>query len=152
VDLDKGKLKVTQAIQRIRGKRELQVVEVKTRSAFRSINLPSVTIAALRQHRIHQLEDRLMAGEKWKDTGLVFTTRVGTPIEPRNYKRSFDAALKRSGLDHMRIHDMRHTAASLLLAQGVSPKMISEILGHARVGITLDIYSHLYEPMRPGCC
>lgn len=78
---------------------------------------------------------------------MVFTTSLGTPIEPRNYKRSFDAALKRAGLEHIRIHDMRHTAASLLLAQSVSPKVISEILGHARVGITLDIYSHLYEPM-----
>ena len=73
---------------------------------------------------------------------------IGTPIEPRNYKRSFDAALKLAGLGHMRIHGMRHTSAPLLLAQGVSPKMISEILGHARVGITLNVYSHLYEPMR----
>ncbi len=146
IDFDRGTLVVKRALQRVGGK--LSIVELKTRAAYRSINLPAFTLTALRSHRIRQLEERLVAGSRWQDKGLVFTTGIGTPIEPRNYKRSFDAALKRAGLDHMRIHDMRHTSASLLLAQGVSPKVISEILGHARVGITLDIYSHLYEPMR----
>lgn len=146
IDLDRGILAVRAALQRINGK--LQLVELKTKAAHRSINLPSVTLAALKAHRRRQLEERLLAGSQWQELGFVFTTRIGTPIEPRNYKRSFDKALERAGLDHMRIHDMRHTAASLLLAQGVPAKVISEILGHARVGITLDIYSHLYEPAR----
>ncbi|HKP53208.1 MAG TPA: site-specific integrase [Chloroflexia bacterium] len=146
VDFERGTITVKRGLQRIGGK--LSTVELKTRASYRSINLPSVTLGALRAHRIRQLEERLLAGSRWQDTGHVFTTTIGTPIEPRNYKRSFDMALKHAGLDHMRIHDMRHTAASLLLAQDVSPKMISEILGHARVGITLDIYSHLYAPMR----
>jgi integrase len=146
VDLDKAVLTVKRAAQRVDHK--LQLVELKTKSAYRSINLPAFTVAALRSQYVRQLEERLLAGTRWQETGLVFTTSVGTPIEPRNYKRAFDSALEKAGLEHMRIHDMRHTAASLLLAQGVPPKVISEILGHARVSITLDIYSHLYEPMR----
>ena len=129
VDLDKGRLVVRRAVQRVAG--ALQVVELKTKAAYRSINLPAVTVTGLRAHRARQLQERLLAGSTWQETGLVFTTRIGTPIDPRNYKRAFDRALERAGLAHMRIHDLRHTAASLLLAQGVSPKMISEILGHA---------------------
>jgi integrase len=146
VDFERGVITLRQAMQRVEGK--LRPVELKTHAAHRSINLPGLTIAALRRQRVHQMEDRLLAGSTWNDTGLVFTSRLGTPIDPRNYKRALDRALHRAGLHHIRIHDMRHTAASLMLSQNISPKVISEVLGHARVGITLDIYSHLYEPMR----
>ena len=146
VDLEKGTLILKQAIQRVEG--NLKAVELKTHASHRSINLPAITVAALRRQRVQQNEDRLLAGSTWKNMGLVFTSKVGTPVDPRNYKRALDRALQRAGLAHIRIHDMRHTAASIMLAQNISPKVISEILGHARVGITLDVYSHLYEPMR----
>jgi integrase len=148
VDIEKGILRVRQAVQRIQGQKGLQITEVKTRSGLRSINLPSVTVSALRAHRVRQIEERLLAGDRWQDTGLVFTTRLGTPIEPRNLKRSFDRVIEKAGLDHTCLHGLRHTAASFLLAQGVPMRMISDVLGHARTSITSDIYSHLYEPMR----
>lgn len=146
VDFDKGLLHVRRSLQRLDGK--LQFVEPKTRSSRRSINLPQVCISALKAHRIRQLEERLLAGDRWQEHGLVFPTGIGTPYEPDNLKRHLVRMLDRAGLPHVRIHDLRHTAASLMLAQGIQPKVISEILGHSRIGVTLDIYGHLYEPAR----
>ncbi len=146
VDFDKGLLHVRQALQRVGGK--LQFTEPKTRTSRRSINLPQICVAALRAHRIRQLEERLLAGDRWQEHGLVFPTGIGTPYEPDNLQRHLHRMLERAGLPHVRIHDLRHTAASLMLAQGIQPKVISEILGHSRIGVTLDIYGHLYEPAR----
>jgi integrase len=146
IDLDKGLLHVRRALQRLEGK--LQLVEPKTRTSKRSINLPQITIVALRAHRIRQVEERLQAGDKWREHGLVFTTTIGTPYEPNNLKRHLARMLDIAGLPHVRIHDLRHTAASLMLAQDIPPKVISEILGHSRTSITLDTYGHLFEPAR----
>lgn len=146
VDLDRGVLQVKVALHRIGGK--LQLAEPKTPGSRRSINLPRISIAALRAHKVRQLEERLKAGDKWKESGHVFTSTIGTPMEPSNFRRAFQKLLARAGIEHMRIHDMRHTAASLMIAQKIEPKMISEILGHSRTGITMDLYGHLFEPMR----
>jgi integrase len=129
------------ALQRVGGK--LQLVEPKTERSRRTLRLPQVTLAALKAHRVRQLEERLLAGAQWQDSGLVFTSTIGTPMEPRNAFRRYQEALSRAGLPHFRFHDLRHTAATLLLAQGVHPRVIMEILGHSQISLTMNTYSHV---------
>jgi integrase len=141
VDLDAGTLRVNRSLQRVEHK--LQLLPPKTAGSRRSIMLPEITVRALRKHRARQAEERLAAGTGWIDTGLVFTTGKGTPLEPRNVVRHFKALLKRAELPASRFHDLRHTAASLLLAQGTHPRVVMEILGHSRITLTMDTYSHV---------
>jgi integrase len=91
------------------------------------------------------LEDQLLAGARWQEHGLVFTTRYGTPISPRNLVRSFKALLQRAGLPDMRFHDLRHSCASLLAAQGVPARVAMEVLGHASIQTTQNIYTHVFD-------
>jgi len=145
LDLDAAQLSVVQAAQRIRGE-GIQFSPPKTDRALRSVNLPSPLVASLRAHRKVQLEERLKEGGRWQDFGLVFTSSIGTPIEPRNLDRHFKRMLKKAGLADMRFHDLRHTAASLMLAANVPARTIMEILGHSRISVTLDTYSHVMPP------
>lgn len=145
VDLDTGILRVSFALQRIDG--QFQFVEPKTEASRRTIRLPQVAVAALRAHRVRQLEEQLKAGPKWQDRGLVFTTSVGAPLDGSSVTHRFQAMLERSGLPHMRFHDLRHACASLLLAQGVPMRMIMEILGHSQISLTMNLYSHVLPSM-----
>lgn len=116
----------------------------KTHQSRRTLSLPSVLVSALKVHRMHQLEERLAAGPKWRDQGLVFPSTIGTPIEPRNLTRHYKELLRRAGLPQAtRFHDLRHTAASLLVAQGVHPRVVMEILGHSQIGLTMNTYVHV---------
>ena len=142
VDLDKGTLTVRQALQRITG-RGLQLVEPKSKRSLRTIALPDATVSALKRHRARQNRERLVAGGKWSDSGLVFTSTLGTPLDDSNVRGVFTELLDAAGLTRMRIHDLRHTCASLLLAQGVHPRVVMEILGHSQISLTLDTYSHV---------
>lgn len=146
VDFDKGILTVKAALQRVGG--ELQLLETKTNRSRRVISLPQITIAALRSHRVRQVEERLKAGALWQEYGYVFTTKVGTPIEPRNINRSFEAAIRRAAVPRIRFHDMRHTCASLLLAQGVHPRVVMDVLGHSKISVTMDTYSHVTSTLQ----
>jgi integrase len=141
LDGDVGSVRVNQSLQRAEGK--LQLLPPKTSTSRRTISLPDMAVRALRKHRARQNEERLALGAEWKDTGLIFTTRAGGPLEPRNVDRSFKSLLKRAGLSPSRFHDLRHTSASLLLAQGVHPRIVMEILGHSRIALTMDTYSHV---------
>ncbi|MGO9268100.1 MAG: site-specific integrase [Candidatus Binataceae bacterium] len=123
--------------------RALQLLPPKTQPSRRTISLPDMAVRALKKHRAWQAEERLALGSEWKDTGLIFTTRKGGRLEPRNVDRSFKALLKRAGLSPSRFHDLRHTSASLLLAQSVHPRIVMEILGHSRIALTMDTYSHV---------
>ena len=107
IDFDQKVLRVRTSIQRIDGK--LQFGELKTESSQRSIVMSQVVIDALRRHKIRQLEEKLVAGPSWRDTGLVFTTTIGTPLEPRNLTRHFHRILDRLGLPRQRFYDLRHT-------------------------------------------
>jgi integrase len=122
--------------------------ETKTASSIRTVALPSQVLEALRQHRLKQAEERLAIGEKYNDQGLVVQSQVGTPIGPRNLLRTWYSLLKKSKLSPIRFHDLRHTHATLLLLQGVHPKIVSERLGHSSIQITLDTYSHLLPNMQ----
>lgn len=142
LDLEQGSLSVRQAVQRIRGQ-GMNFAPPKTERARRKVMLPVPLVSALRGHHIRQLEERLKAGSRWRESDLVFASSVGTPLEPRNLDRHFKRMLERAGLPDMRFHDLRHSAASLLLAQNVNPRTVMEILGHSRISMTLDTYSHV---------
>jgi integrase len=122
--------------------------QAKTRRSRRQIALSASTVAALRAHHAFQAEERERVGSAWEDHELVFCTRLGRPLSARNIYRAFQAHLERGTLPRIRFHDLRHTAATLLLAGRVNPKIVSEMLGHATVAITLDIYSHVVPDMQ----
>ncbi len=117
--------------------------EPKSRSARRTIALPSPVLAALRAHRARQTEERLAAGSMWEDRGHVFATETGAPIDPRRDWDDWKALLKLAGVRDARLHDARHTAATLLLTQGVHPRVAMQILGHSQISLTLNTYSHV---------
>jgi len=141
VDLHAATLRVAVNLQRIDGK--IVLVKPKTKESQRTLPLPASLVTALRQHKARQLEERLVAGPRWQDHGLVFCTSVGTPITPRNLLRSLQVVLNRAGLPHMRFHDLRHSCATLLLAQGEPVKVVQELLGHTDPRVTLGIYQHV---------
>ena len=110
----------------------------------RGVAAADAVVEALKLRREQQQTDRLAAGaEFWEDWGLVFTTRFGTPLSPRNDYRDFLRLVGSAGLRHVRLHDLRHTAASLMLAQGVNPRVVMEILGHSQISVTMNTYSHV---------
>lgn len=138
VDLVDGVLFVRQSLQRLGGK--LVVGRVKSDDSERIIGLPQPCIDALRQHRIAQNAERKLKGKDWQETGFVFTTGIGTPIEPRNVNRHFVGLLEKAGLRRIRFHDLRHSCATLLYEQGVEIDKIQDILGHSSSTITKLIY------------
>jgi integrase len=120
----------------------------KTRYGKRAIALGGKTTEVLRAHNKRQQADRLAAGEKWVESGLIFTNSFGGPINPRNLLRNFKQLLRAAGLPDIRFHDLRHTAASLMLNVGIPVIVVSRRLGHARASITLDVYGHLIPTMQ----
>lgn len=119
-----------------------EFVVPKTKNGFRTIRLGNETVQLLSQHYVSQLDERLTA-ERWEDNNLVFPSVVGTPLNPPNVVREFRLLLKKAELPRIRFHDLRHTAASLMLNNGVDVLVVSRRLGHAKASITLDIYGHL---------
>lgn len=120
----------------------------KTAGSRRQLVLTTVAVAALRRHKAAQAEERLGLGAAWQDNDLVFANEVGRPVEVRNLmRRSFVPLLERANLPSIRFHDLRHTAATLLLGGGMHPKLVSEMLGHTRISTTIDLYSHVTPVM-----
>jgi integrase len=146
VDLETGIVRVAQALQRVDGR--FVFVEPKSQHSRRTVPMPETVARSIRIHRSRQLEERLAAGARWQESNLVFTTPVGTPLDSRNVTRRFQATLERAGLPRLRFHDLRHTAASLMLAQGVSARAVMETLGHSQIGLTMDTYSHVLPSLR----
>ncbi|MBA2452911.1 MAG: site-specific integrase, partial [Chloroflexia bacterium] len=146
VNLDDGLVHVRGQLQWIDGKP--RITPTKTTRSRRTIPLPAVTIDALRQHRVRQLEERLMLGGEWNDHGLVFTTSLGTPLDARNVRRWFTRLLEDANLPVLRFHDLRHSCATLLLAQGVAPRLIMETLGHSQISLTMNCYAHVLPTMQ----
>ncbi|TAK22885.1 MAG: site-specific integrase [Chloroflexota bacterium] len=105
--------------------------------------LPVFLVDSLRAHRVGQLEDRIGAGPMWQESGLVFTSSTGRPLDERNVTRVFERLLTAAELPRVRFHDLRHSCASLLLAQGIPPRVVMEILDHSQISITMDTYSHV---------
>jgi integrase len=146
VDLDKGSMQVRRGRQRtLKGYVD---GNPKTDSGRRTIRLTRTAIEALRAHHARQLRERLRLGEAWHDHNLVFPSLVGTPLEGSNLLRTYYRVVAKAGLPRIRFHDLRHTAATLLLSQHVPAKVVSEMLGHANIAITLDLYSHVLPDMQ----
>jgi integrase len=147
-DLDGSRIRVQRVlVPGSRGRWRLE--EPKTAKSRRVVALPESVARGLQAHRRQQAEERLRAGELYQDHGLVFATSTGTPPNYRGLVLShFDPILKRAGLPPHRPYDLRHSAATLLLAMGEHPKVVSERLGHSSVTITLDTYSHVLPDMQ----
>jgi integrase len=142
VDVDAGQLAVVQT-RSVVGWRTV-VAPPKTQRSRRTIYLDAHTVAILREHRQRQRAEQLAAGEDWDSThDLVFRDELGGPIHPEWYSREFELFIRHAGVPRIRLHDLRHTFATLALKTGVHPKVVSERLGHATVSITLDLYSHV---------
>ena len=143
IDFDGRTLHVSQSLQTVGGKTRLS--GLKTASSKRTLPLSPSLLAVLKAHHDHQDEERLLAGSRWQEHGLVFTTRNGTPIIPRNLVRSFKAFLQHANLPNIRFHDLRHSCASLLAAQGVPARVAMEVLGHSNIQTTQNIYTHVFD-------
>lgn len=142
VDLETRTLTVRYQLQRVDGKPML--VEPKTPKSRRTLALPGIAVDALRRHRVQQLEERLWAGSRWQEGGLVFTSTIGTPVDEHNLRKQFRALVMKAGLPHMRFHDLRHSAASLLAAQGATARDVMETLGHTQIATTMNLYTHVF--------
>ena len=156
IDLERRTLSVRRSLQRRRtdertpsGRRRGHLVEVdtKTASSVRTISLPSVLVEALIAHRARQ-ETEIAIAPVWVDPNLVFTTQLGTWLDPRNVYGYWHALCDRAGVRRCRPHDLRHTAASVLLMQGADMRTVMEILGHTRMATTSDLYTHVLAEVK----
>ncbi len=115
------------------------------------MTLPAFAVTALRRQRDwFQTQDRLLPAEAWQDGGYVFTTRIGTPMHSGDVTRALQRLLAAAELPRMRFHDLRHGAATLLLAQGVHPRVVMETLGHSTIAVTMNVYSHVVPALQRG--
>ena len=146
IDLDAGTLRVVRQLQRIREGGGLVFMEPKNASR-RTVDLPQRAVEALRSHRHTQVEEKLRV-TGYEDSGLVFATGKGTPLDAQNIiNRHFKPLLKRAELPSIRWHDLRHTCFTILLARGMHPKYVQHLAGHASIQLTLDRYSHWMPSM-----
>jgi integrase len=140
VDLEERSLWIRQALQRVDG--QLTMVEPKTHRSRRALPLPAMVVPALERHRSRQAKERLAAGPAWQDHGLIFTSVIGTPLDPRNVHHWFCQFRASLGLEWLRFHDLRHACATFLLANGVDPRTVMDVLGHSTIRLTMDTYGH----------
>lgn len=141
VDLDGGFLQVRRGLQRVDGK--LQALPTKTARSRRTIPLPAAVATALRRHREEQDLERARLGQGWVETGYVFTTPRGTPIDPRNCTRIVQKSCEKAGVRVVRLHDFRHGCVSVLLGLGVPPRTAMDIVGHSTIEMTMNVYGHV---------
>ncbi|MFB7861695.1 tyrosine-type recombinase/integrase [Streptomyces sp. NPDC056069] len=142
LDLTTGTASIRRSLQRTRTG-GLTHLPTKTRASERRIALPTECLHSLKEHKQQQDKERGTAGSAWQDSGLVFTTPTGRPLDPANLTRRFRSFLDRAGLRRIRFHDLRHSTATLLLEQGVDLVVIKELLGHAHIGVTAGVYAHV---------
>lgn len=143
VDFDQRLIHIRKSITLIRG--TTSISELKTKSSRRTLPLPEVLIEPLHKQKERQDLEKQTAGPEWNEHGLVFTTRYGTPINPSNLLKWFQKLLNEADLPHIRFHDLRHSCASLLAAQGVPARVAMDILGHSDIRITQNIYTHVFD-------
>jgi integrase len=146
VDLTTGRIAVRHTLVMVDGKPVM--AEPKTSKGRRSLTLAPEVLDTLRAHRARQASERLSWGADYTDSGLVITTDDGRPMHPETLSGLFVRQAKRAGLPQIRLHDLRHSVASILLARGVHPKVVSELLGHATIALTLDTYSHVIPSLQ----
>jgi integrase len=132
---------VRHGLHRVDGK--LRLMETKTARSQRTIPLPAPVLATLKAHLTAQERERTQLGERWPSSGFVFTTPIGTPIDPDNCSKLVRAALKQAGVRTVRMHDLRHGCVSVLLGLGVPPRTVMEIAGHSGLEMTMNVYGHV---------
>jgi integrase len=141
VDSEAATVRVQNSLQRLGPGWEL--VEPKSARSRRTIAMPAIVTTALRAHRTRQLQERVWAGSRWQEHGFVFTSTIGTPLNGSTVTHRFQVLLEAAGLPRQRFHDLRHACATLLLAQGVSARVVMETLGHSQIALTMNTYSHV---------
>jgi integrase len=140
VDLDGAELHIGEQVQRVGG--QLVRRRTKTEASEAPLPLPDLCVAALRLRQQQQEADHSAEGA-WIDTGLVFTTRHGTPIEPRNFNRSFNGRIGKAGVPQITVHGTRKTCGSLLAALDIHPRVAMQILRHSKIALTMEIYTEI---------
>jgi integrase len=148
VDLDGRLVRVRGTLARVDG--DLVATAPKSKQSSRSVPLTDAAVDVLRRAKRRTAADRLRAGSKWVPTSFVFVTEFGEPCDPRNALRALQTAADAAGLPKVGLHTIRHTAATVMLENGVPMKVVSEILGHAGISITADIYSHVRPDVARG--
>ena len=146
IHMDGGTLDIAWQLQRV-GRQLIHKKRIKTEDsdADDTLPMPDICSAALRLRHEQQTATREQAGDHWHASDLVFTTRWGTPIEPRNFNRSFDRRCAKAGVRRIRVHDTRHTCASLLPALDVHPRVAMRILRHAKIAVTMEVYTEVSD-------
>jgi integrase len=148
IDLVAGRVSIRRTVNRYGAGAGYVVSEPKTAKGRRSIVLPPFVRDLLQHHRIAQQELKAQAGTRWQEHGLVFASNMGTFFHPNRLLKEFHQLLSEAGLPPMRFHDLRHSAATILLSMGVHPKVVQEILGHSDISMTLDTYSHVLPTLQ----
>lgn len=147
IDFEQRSLHIRRTVSYLVGKGYVET-EPKTAKSRRKITLPQFVVDILKHHRLHQHEERAKAGTAWQDHDLVFCNHYGGYSAETRLFHLFDKLLKDAGLPNMHFHDLRHSAATILLSMGVHPKILQELLGHSQISITLDTYSHVLPSMQ----
>lgn len=142
IDLGEATLTVRRSVHRV-SERGLVYEEPKTAKSRRTLALPVELLSALQDHQAAQLRERADAGPAWQDNDLLFAQPDGRPIDRHADYATWTGLLRAAGVDHVRLHDARHTAATLLLAENVHPRVVMELLGHSQMRTTVDTYSHV---------
>ncbi len=146
-----GTLQVRRILTRVSSETSMRVfieAEPKTQQSRRSITIASFAFEALKRHRLRQLETRLKAAAFWEEHDYVFCTLVDTHLRPGHVVDEFKKVLKKADLPDIRFHDLRHSAATLLLSLGIHPKVVQEMPGHTQISMTMDIYSHVLPSLQ----
>jgi integrase len=146
VDFAAGTLRVHNQLQRI--DRKLTLVPPKTAKSRRTLVMPPLIVDRLREHERRQVAEKIWGGSKWEETGLVFANRTGGPTQARHVIEQFHQVLEQAGMRRIRFHDLRHSCATLLLVQGVSPRVVMEVLGHSEIAMTMNAYSHVIPELQ----
>lgn len=146
VDLQRGRISVRRTLSR--GRAGITFGEPKSRAGRRSIAIPSTCIRALQEHRVRQLKRRLQVGQAWQEHDLVFDRGDGTFLHPNTLTNAFKRLTVKADVPVIRLHDLRHTAATLMLEDGTHPKIVQERLGHSDISMTLNRYSHVTMDMQ----
>jgi len=145
-DSKSGVLQIRRQLKREGG--VLVTSDTKTARSRRAVNLPMPMVTTLKDHRARQAKEAKDLGAAWQDSGFIFVTSVGTPMDPRNLLREFKSICVDAGLGNWHVHELRHSAASIMLAMGVPLQVVSEVLGHASIRMTADVYGHILAPDR----
>lgn len=146
-DLERGVISVQRQLVHLKTGLVLDDT-TKSKSGRRTVTLTDDAIRELKAHRKRQVQERLLMGEAYQDMDLVFCREDGTPVDPREVTKRFQRLLVKAGLPMVRLHDLRHTHATLLLSRGIPAKLVQERLGHSSIVMTLDLYSHVTPEMQ----